>query len=42
MIAHSHSGTSGMISRMGRGVSSVTRLRTPSVVEAGTVVGHCT
>src|SRR5262249_28687853 len=33
-IAHSHSGTSGITSRIGRGVSSATRLRTASVVEA--------
>ena len=32
--SHSHSGTSGMISRIGRGVSSATRLRTAIVFAA--------
>ena len=43
MMSHSHCGTSGMISRIGRGVSSATRLRTASVLLArngGRPVAH--
>jgi hypothetical protein len=32
--AHSHSGTSGMTSRIGLGVSSATRFKTPTVFAA--------
>ena len=40
MRSHSHCGTSGMIWRIGRGVSSATRFSTASAVARGTAAGR--